>query len=562
MTSRPRVLLGVLRAFVLVFGTVALWLAREAMNPDGVAYLDASDVYLNGGWPASQTGYWSPLYPTLLAVGRLIGGTGPERELAIAQTVNFVVFLLAFVGLEYLIQSVRVATRARVPGAAPGDTAWRVLVYALFAWATVGWMRPWMLTPDMCVAAIVFAVAGVSLRIASGRGGWGSIVALGVLLGLGYLAKAALFPVGLVVLVTLGVMLRRTSAVRRVLVAGAVFLIVVAPQILYVSRLAGSPTFGDVGRLNYLWYVAGVPGAVSSSFPLPARLPAPGRYGQTVTPLDPDRDGPPVVYDIDAPIPGTLPIWYDAGYWFRGVATPIDPLALVRAFVRHAREYLAMVGFLLVGGVAAAAAGPLSRRAVLAVRPAPLLVVPALATLAMYALVLLEPRYVAPFTLLLFAGLVPPWATDELSRRVRVGFAVGAVAALPLIVHQARVDARYWRGSARSRANVVAALGTHGIGPGSRLGFIGEAYDALWARQGRFRFVTLLPSAEAGRFWALDPAGRVAVLDRMRARGAVAVIAEAPVPGVNVDGWERLPPAGVPRPELMIYGDGVGAARR
>ena len=80
MTSRARIATNAMRAFILVFGAAALWLARDGMNADGVAYLDASDVYLTGGWPASGTGYWSPLYPTLIAAARLLAGTAPARE--------------------------------------------------------------------------------------------------------------------------------------------------------------------------------------------------------------------------------------------------------------------------------------------------------------------------------------------------------------------------------------------------------------------------------------------------------------------------------------------------
>jgi hypothetical protein len=137
---------------------------------------------------------------------------------------------------------------------------------------------------------------------------------------------------------------------------------------------------------------------------------------------------------------------------------------------------------------------------------------------------------------------------------VRTGLATGALIAVALVLHQARVDAAYWSGAAQARANVVAALAARGIGPGSRVGFIGEAYDALWARQARLRFVSLVPAAEAERFWEMDAAGRAAVLAHMRAHGATAIIAQAPALGVNMDGWERLPSAGVPRSELMVYG--------
>ena len=46
---------------------------------------------------------------------------------------------------------------------------------------------------------------------------------------------------------------------------------------------------------------------------------------------------------------------------------------------------------------------------------------------------------------------------------------------------------------------------------------------------------------------------RAAVLRHMQQQGAQVIIAESPAPGVNIDGWERLPSAGVPRPELIVY---------
>ena len=554
MTSRARILIAALRAFVLVFGPAMLWLSRDGVNPDGVAYLDASDVYLGGGWPASGTGYWSPLYPMMIAGARWVAGTGPGRELAVAQGVNLLLFLCAFAGLEFLIREVRWATRARQPGAPPNDTTWRVLVYALFGAATIDWIRLWTITPDMAVAAVVFATGGLGVRIASGHGRWPSVAALGALLGLGYLAKAALFPVGIAVIATLAVVVRRRpGGLRQVSLVALIFLAIGAPQIAYVSHLKGSPTFSDVGRLNYFWYIADVPGPVSSVFPLPARLPSPSANDQTLRPLDPVRDPHPAIYDIDAPIPGTLPIWYDAGHWYRGVTAPLLPVAVARAVVRHARVYVQLFGFVLVGGLAAALAGPASRRALVAMQPSLILVAPSAAALAMYALVLVQERYMAPFPVLLFGGLVPPWATDALSRRLRTGFAVGAVALLPIMAYRARGDGTYWHGSAQARASVVDALAARGIGPGSRVGFIGEAYDAIWARAARLRFVSLVPLAETERFWALDATGRAAVLRHMQQQGAQVIIAESPAPGVNIDGWERLPSAGVPRPELIVY---------
>src|SRR5215831_7714644 len=252
MTSRARIPIAALRAFVLVFGAAALWLARDALSPDGIAYLDASDVYLSGGWPAAGSGYWSPLYPTLLAVARLIAGQGAARELSIAQGVNLLLFLSAFAALEYLVREIRWTTRARLPGAPPNDSAWLVLVYALFGVLTVGWIRVWMVTPDMAVAAIVFAIGGVSIRFATARGRWPSVVVLGLFLGLGYLAKAVLLPIGVCSLAALAVLVRRRpGGLAQLAVSATLSVVIAAPQIAYATRLKGSATFGDVGRLNY-----------------------------------------------------------------------------------------------------------------------------------------------------------------------------------------------------------------------------------------------------------------------------------------------------------------------
>jgi hypothetical protein len=405
----------------------------------------------------------------------------------------------------------------------------------------------------MGVAAFVFASTALALRLATGRGRWASAGILGVMLAAGYFMKAALFPFGIVLLATLGILVRRRGGIGLTAAAATVFLALSLPQIMYASRLKGTATFSDVGRLSYLWFIADVPGPVSSAFPLPERLPDP--TGHASLARISDAVPRPAVFDIDAPIPGTLPIWYDAGHWYRGVVAPFEPVATARAVVRHTRVYLEMFGMMLVGALAAMLIGPVSRRAIADMRPNALLVVPATITLAMYALVLVQPRYVAPFAVLLVIGLVPPTAIDELSRRVRLGLATGAVAAVMSVVYQLRVDTPVWQGSAAARSNVVSALKARGVGPGARVGFIGDAYDALWAHQAGVRFVSLLPRAESGRFWSLDAAGRERILAHMRAQGASVLLAERPAPGVVTDGWESLPPGGPPGPALMIRSD-------
>lgn len=52
---------------------------RQAVNPDGISYLDIADAYLVGDLSNVVNGYWCPLYSWLLAVAlRLTGARLPR----------------------------------------------------------------------------------------------------------------------------------------------------------------------------------------------------------------------------------------------------------------------------------------------------------------------------------------------------------------------------------------------------------------------------------------------------------------------------------------------------
>ena len=54
---------------LLVAGFQA-WATRFYPTPDGVSYLDLSDAVLRGDFGELLNGYWSPLYPVLVGLGR------------------------------------------------------------------------------------------------------------------------------------------------------------------------------------------------------------------------------------------------------------------------------------------------------------------------------------------------------------------------------------------------------------------------------------------------------------------------------------------------------------
>src|SRR5262249_6728816 len=131
--------------------------------------------------------------------------------------------------------------------------------YLLFLWGSWFWTSPAEVTPDLCVACAVLLATAALLRIRQGRANWGAFAGLGVILGAGYLAKAAMFPVALAFLLSAYLLARqRKQAELRVLLAAATFAIVAVPFLLTLSESKGRVTFGDTGKLNYAWYVDGV----------------------------------------------------------------------------------------------------------------------------------------------------------------------------------------------------------------------------------------------------------------------------------------------------------------
>jgi len=140
------------------------------------------------------------------------------------------------------------------------DWAWVALGYTLFIWSSLALIKVWVVTPDMLMACFVYLAAGLVLRIRLGYTNWLTFGLLGMVLGLAYLTKAAMFPLSLIVLaVSLFSMEGSRRAFPRVVVAFLIFLLFSAPFVWAISTAKGSLTFGDAGTLTYVRYVNGVP---------------------------------------------------------------------------------------------------------------------------------------------------------------------------------------------------------------------------------------------------------------------------------------------------------------
>lgn len=213
------------------------WLARNTLNPDGVSYLDLATRLTQGDWSSFVQGYWSPLYPALIALISAVVGREPVALIATAHAISGA-FALATIALLWWWG--RALPRRLFGGAA----------IATFLLISAGLPRIEAVTPDVVLLAVM---AGIGYELLPRRGErW---LLLGLLLGAAFLTKTSAWP-WLLVMVPLrlwgaGNRIARWNVIRSSLVALAVMLTWIVPM----SRKAGAPTFGSVSGLSYCWYL-------------------------------------------------------------------------------------------------------------------------------------------------------------------------------------------------------------------------------------------------------------------------------------------------------------------
>ncbi|MGH7619905.1 MAG: hypothetical protein ACREPM_22050, partial [Gemmatimonadaceae bacterium] len=251
MTRRIRLIAWVVLLAVAGFQAYA---QRYAIGPDGMSYLDLSDAITLKDWGRLLDLYWSPLYPALIGVARLVTGAGPRTEIAVVHAVNFACFVVMLAAFEYLLASVlRLAARVRGPVL---NGPWAIAASYFFFGVLAFTMTPLELTtPDLLSDAAMFIALGAVLRLRDSAGageGTRDAVVFGLALGLGGLDKSFLIPWAVLCFATLAFAVKRRG-IREIALAAGVWLAFIVPWSTALSIKAGRPTFGDAGRLTYAW---------------------------------------------------------------------------------------------------------------------------------------------------------------------------------------------------------------------------------------------------------------------------------------------------------------------
>ncbi len=550
----------------VALGLLQAWSGRYEISPDGISYLDMGDAYLRGDWQMAINGYWSPLYSWLLGAALLVLKPSPYWEFPVAHLVNFVVYLGTLLSFAFLLNEVIRYHRMQAEAVAGGgwrglpEWAWVVVGYTLFLWSSLELITLRYVTPDMLVTACVYLASGLIVRLRGGRSGWLTFVLLGVVLGLGYLAKAAMFPLAFVFVgVSWWAAGGGRGAAWRALVAGVVFLLLSSPFLLALSWAKGRPTFGDTGRLNYAWYVNDIPGVYWR-----------GEPGWSGTPRHATRKvmEEPEVYEFGTPVGGTYPLWYDPSYWNEGLTPRFDLRRQIVVLITGIKFHfyflfpLALRGSIAMGLFLLFYMSGRRWRIIKDVAARWFLLVPALAAFAMYSLVHVEERFIGSFVVMFFVGLFSSvqLAKWQGARRLATCVVIFVIAMFWLTVGPSSARAAYvtLRGVISEEApyvnwqvveglkqlgvqhgDKVAVLNTS-IGPPGYSGNIRSSDNMRWARLARLQIVAEVYSREdKNDFWRLGDPVKKRIIEAFTQAGAKVIVDNKVPSGAGAE-WQRV----------------------
>ncbi|MBP7936518.1 MAG: hypothetical protein KA354_17905 [Phycisphaerae bacterium] len=526
------------------------WSSRHTVSQDAVSYIEVAEAYARGDWNNALNAYWSPMYCWILAVSRFLWPPSPYWEATALHMTNIPIHLFTLASFHFFWK--RLTQFRHRPDAAdldqdcttPSLPLWTILGYTLFLWSSFAFSRA--TGADTLVTGFVLLSAGLLLRIQSGRDAWGSYVLLGIVLGLGYLAKAILLPVGLVCLaVALFCSPRARKRIPHLLAAGIAMALVAAPFVAALSSKMGRFTTGETGRLNYAW-LAGKPTTQTQP---PTTQEAP-YFPRRVLDL-------PTVEEFATPVAGTYPMWYDPAHWNRHLRVHLDrwrqwTLLLQNLGIYYEILFVQQAGILATLLVLLLLAANRGRRLRDIASAYPILI-PAITPLGLYALLSVEPRFLGGSMILIWSALLCAVRLPAGTPYERLLHAAGLVLILVMAVpiaqaelhpaQRALKDIRARRDTApHPQWYVAQALQEQGLRPGDRVAILGSI-NPYWARLAGARVIARIPDAHAQLFLAANDKTRAevqAALAGIQVRALVARSGPLVDPALETGPWRRL----------------------
>jgi hypothetical protein len=561
------------RAVILVLGFLQAWAGRFYIEHDGVNYLDVANAYARHDWQHAINGYWSPLYSWLLAIVEIVFRPPPYWQSTFLHLLNFLFFVFALIAFEFFLSRFLTLISSLFPelndeSARPAWARW-LIGYTAFAVCTLRIITLGNDTPDMGLAAMVFLATGILIDLRSSQRGLMRYALLGVVLGIAYLIKGVMFPLFFVFLCS--AVFARGEVKKpdlRAIATLAGFLIVSMPFVAAISHVKGHLTFGETGKVAYIHEVIHADEHKTDAVKRLTRV-----YGKTDSneiqhaPQELTDDPPSYVYKTPYAL-ATYPALYDPSYWWTGRSPRLDLREQIRAIARAAASFFHMLstekqwvaGWLVLALFAAAWKRTRARLKLLW-----FVWFPPVVTLALYSLVLVEPRYAAVWITIIWLVLfgAVDWPRFDANINARGTRSLGAVVALAIAITSGVAVlkggfdnfAECLRKPHNEPFEIGQSLLNMGLKPGDEVAYLGHTtIPYYWAHLSRLRVTGDIQIDDLYAYWMATPQKRAEIADRFRENGIKALVVIGPP--LAADKWQAIGDSG-----YYVEFLGGGAAR-
>ena len=539
------------RIVVVLLVACQLWVNRFSIDADGTAYVDVARAWLRGDWTNALNAYWSPLYIWVIAAVLRIFSPSMHWELPALHIASFVSFCLALAAWEWLVKEWERWQGLSATPALTDVTGYCVILWAGLRMPQLGWLQ----NGDCLVLALLLAATAILVRVRRGATSNRDFVVLGLLLGIGYLAKTAFTTIIPVFLVVLAILLHKWFDRRLVTVAVAA-VAVIAPFAAALSLAHGRFTLGDSGKINYSWQVTGisVEGYKENAYWPGAEI----KHPIHVLLKDPR------VLSYEQHLVGTLPVHSDAAWWCEGYPVRFNKarqLMILWSNIKFSIYAFRCPALFLVLLCVPFGLGSMLRR----FAQMWFMVIPALFLALTYCFVYSDYRYLAgSYAVIGFALIAATWDV-----RVPRWIARGAMLAIPLATAAICMGGtfRYLgpdfydevRGvkfpDGYTNVLTAEALRKAGLQPGDRVAYIGFTLGAAHVGLERAHIVAVVPDRIThddkmmGRplvfsfprphdFWGRSREDQERVFQAFRSVGAKWVIADTVPKWADTTGWQ------------------------
>ncbi len=521
----------------LSVGCLSAYTGRYFQNNDAMVYVEIGEALWTGRWWDAANFTFSPVYGLMVRIFQALIQTNPENEIIILKALNILILAVSMLSFEILLSVVRrLWGENNLSGDKPLDwCSITAICYSVFLVAALVSVRTRLINPDMLVMAISFICMSIIVSISRGNLDYSTFVGLGAAIGMGYLTKAFFFLYSPALLIAAGLSCNSArKAFPRCVIALVVALVISAPLLIGLSIKKGSFSYGEGGRHVY------------------AIL-----FGSKGDPLFPGlvlNDSPRTVqYQYGVQV--TRPLTFDVTYWTIGVQPELAIKGLLVLFSQNFAEVFVQspwLFFIIAWYLLKIKLGSVKFTPVMPMSVQLVLVVLGVLGVALFALVAMEPRYVAPFVCCFSVGLclsVRTLPTYGWKHKLMSWSSYGLASVLILFVLDSAIDQSYrglvstpkkasYKESFEENVAVRETLGKNNILPGDKIAVIGSP-PFQWARMAGLKITGEILYQE--EFLKADRLQRSLAIESLRKAGYRAVIAiGADYERLHPEGWSKI----------------------